>query len=149
MKKEIKFDQFSNLIKNFIVVTLLSRQLEEFIENQNKDIYKNAYIHLMFINYVEGISQMELSLLTGTNKSTLVRNINDLVKKDYVCKKTSIRANENELYLTNKGLEIVDKIKNWINDRELEIEKSTKDSQKTKESVSEYLLKIINMYSIY
>ncbi|QGS51837.1 MarR family transcriptional regulator [Spiroplasma tabanidicola] len=147
MKRDYKFNEFSNLIKGFIVVTILSRNLEVFMEKEFKELYKNAYIHLMFIKHVEGISQMELSLLTGTNKSTLVRNLADLISKDYVIKKTSSRANENELYLTEKGLKTVEVIQNWIQDRELEIENETKNFDNMKENVSSYMLKVIDLYS--
>ncbi|AOG60300.1 hypothetical protein SHELI_v1c03450 [Spiroplasma helicoides] len=144
MKRAFNFENLANLVKGYVIIENLTKELRAKMENEYKDIYSNAFIHLMFIKHVDGISQMELCEFTGTNKSTMVRNVKELLDNEYVIKQTSPRANENELYLTEKGKQVVEEIEKWVFDKEKELDPESKN----KEYISQLLIKILNDYIV-
>ncbi|AHI52389.1 helix-turn-helix domain-containing protein [Spiroplasma culicicola] len=142
MKKNYNIVDLSFLLKNYVMIEFLIKDLNKKSKEVFNDLYDNAFIHLMFIKNVTGISQAELADLTNTNKSTLFRNINILSKANYIIKKTSSRANENEIYLSTKGEKAVDKIIEFIE----EYEQLFNLDQNIKEKINLEILKVIFMY---
>ncbi|WP_339020321.1 MarR family winged helix-turn-helix transcriptional regulator [Spiroplasma endosymbiont of Atherix ibis] len=130
MKKQYNLDNLSTLVKGNLVIIILSKRISLKMIKKYSDLYRMAYLHLMFIKNVEGISQVELADLTDTNISTMHRNIQTLIKNNYIEKKVSSRANENEIYLTQKGESVVKDITQWVNEYEKEMgfnEENTKE----------------------
>ncbi|AGR41270.1 MarR family winged helix-turn-helix transcriptional regulator [Spiroplasma taiwanense] len=130
MKKQYNLDNLSTLVKGNLVIIILSKRISLKMIRKYQDLYRLAYLHLMFIKHVEGISQVELADLTDTNTSTMHRNIQSLIKNNYIEKKLSSRANENEIYLTQKGESVVNDIIEWVNEYEKEMgftEQNTKE----------------------
>ncbi|ALD66595.1 MarR family winged helix-turn-helix transcriptional regulator [Spiroplasma cantharicola] len=143
MKKQYNLDNLSTLVKGNLVIIIISKRISKDMLKKYSDLYPLAYLHLMFIKNVEGISQVELADLTNTNTSTMHRNIKSLFDNNYIVKRISARANENEIYLTQKGEEVVQDIIYWVNEYEKEM---GFDKDNTKE-LSFMFKKIINKYS--
>ncbi|PPE06642.1 MarR family winged helix-turn-helix transcriptional regulator [Mesoplasma corruscae] len=110
MKKKYNLNNLSVLLKGELLIMIIKRQITKIITHEYPSLYPLAYFHLMFIKNVEGISQTELAYLTDTTTPTLHRNIKTLIKEGFIVIKTSSRANENEIYLTNKGEVLVAKV---------------------------------------
>lgn len=142
MKKKYNLDNLNTLVKNELLIMIVKRRIIEKIQEEYPDLYSLAYLHLMFIKNVEGISQVELSYLTDTNPSTLHRNVKFLLKENYIEKKVSKRANENELYLTAKGEVVVIKIVKLIE----KFEKEMNLTDKRAKELNKVFVEMINKH---
>ncbi|WP_342259044.1 MarR family winged helix-turn-helix transcriptional regulator [Spiroplasma endosymbiont of Dioctria linearis] len=143
MKKQYNLDNLSTLVKGNLVIIIISKRISKDMMKKYPDLYSLAYLHLMFIKNVEGISQVELADLTNTNTSTMHRNIKSLTDNNYIVKKISTRANENEIYLTQKGEQVVKDIIEWVN----EYEKEMGFNEENTRELTMMFKKIINKYS--
>ncbi|WP_339033550.1 MarR family winged helix-turn-helix transcriptional regulator [Spiroplasma endosymbiont of Cantharis rufa] len=143
MKKQYNLDNLSTLVKGNLVIIIISKRISKDMMKKYPDLYSLAYLHLMFIKNVEGISQVELADLTNTNTSTIHRNIKSLTDNNYIVKRISTRANENEIYLTQKGEQVVKDIIDWVN----EYEKEMGFNEENTRELTMMFKKIINKYS--
>ncbi|WP_339030610.1 MarR family winged helix-turn-helix transcriptional regulator [Spiroplasma endosymbiont of Cantharis nigra] len=143
MKKQYNLDNLSTLVKGNLVIIIISKRISKDMMKKYPDLYSLAYLHLMFIKNVEGISQVELADLTNTNTSTMHRNIKSLTDNNYIFKRISTRANENEIYLTQKGEQVVKDIIEWVN----EYEKEMGFNEENTIELTMMFKKIINKYS--
>ncbi len=143
MKKQYNLDNLSTLVKGNLVIIIISKRISKDMMKKYPDLYSLAYLHLMFIKNVEGISQVELADLTNTNTSTMHRNIKSLTDNNYIFKRISTRANENEIYLTQKGEQVVKDIIEWVN----EYEKEMGFNEENTRELTMMFKKIINKYS--
>ncbi len=111
-------------------VRLMDHRLEELLEENRIEISKMQFFILKMVANKEGISQNELAVYAERDKSSLTRMINTLEKKSYVRRvPTENDRRVNGIYITAKGLEIVNSARPLLNDFAVKVEKGLTDEE--------------------
>lgn len=114
-----------------IYISVLYRQFQIYINNNTKDLQISAseYIFLMEMYKNDNMSQEQLSKNLIIDKSATARAIKSLEEKEYIIrKKDDNDKRTNRIKLTQKGIEIKDRLSNlleeWNNEITSDIDKN-------------------------
>ena len=85
-----------------VLIKSLNKELKEY----NLGFQHSDFSILKVLSQVNGLSQTELARILGKEKSGIGRSLNSLEKEGYVTR-SAINGCKNEVYLTEKGKQII------------------------------------------
>jgi DNA-binding MarR family transcriptional regulator len=106
--------EFENSIGPWLGKTMkcVENKIEEMLEEKGLDLSKMQFLLLKSVHQKEGICQNDLAFFFNRNKSSLTRAINTLERKNYIARIASKEDRRiNQLFITKKGLQMMEKAK--------------------------------------